>query len=253
MTATTKAPDGGLVRGGGLTRTGRVGSPASGRPFPLRWLALLLVPLLAGLGWWWFNPGTLEETQLVGARGPGCVRLVIAADVSGSMTALARPRDAAVEQLLGWAPDNLRPADELALLSFGATSAVDIAPTRVDATPVRSATAVSGDSTRLAPLVAAIGALPDTRCRTALLLVGDGQFADLPADEPTATAQLAGAGVDTIDFLVPGRTAVPPQWESLYPSAPSRFFDGTDPDETALTFGRQLAHLTQQQLQRTTD
>lgn len=256
---TLPARGGALPRGGGMPRGGGIptitppGPVAPGRRPRLWWLALLLIPLLALLGWWWTNPGSLDETALVGARGPGCVRLVIAADVSGSMTKLAKPRDEAITKLLAWAPANLRPDDEIALVTFGTDSAIVIPPTRVDAPPVRTDIAVPAGSTNLAPLVNAIDSLPPTRCRTALLLIGDGQFGDLPGDEATATAQLAGARVDTLDFLVPGRTDIPKQWKTIYPSAPPQFFDGNNPDETALTFGRRLAHLTGQQLTRTTN
>lgn len=246
---------------GGFTPTGGFApTPWSSPPLtaPKRrrrapwWLALLaLVPLLAGLAVWWSNPGSLHETQLVGVREPGCVRLVIASDVSGSMDALTQPRDAAVDQLLAWAPQNLRADDELALISFSSSAAIEIPPTPIGQPVTRGAPTVSG-GTSLAPLLETIAGLPATRCRTALLLLGDGEFSDLPADEALANRQLANARVDTFDFLVPGRIDVPPQWGSLYPSASPEFFDGTNPDQTALVFGRHLAALTNQQLQRTT-
>lgn len=255
MTKRNEAPAAGrgFVGGGGLipVSTDVPAGSVAGRVSKVAAMGLLPL-MLAGLGLWWITPGALAETELVGPRGPGCVRLVIAADVSGSMSALSAPRDEAVTQLLAWAPENLRPDDEVALVSFAATASVDIPPTRIDESAIRGGQPLNGGSTELAPLIAAVDGLAPTRCRTALLLMGDGQFSDLPGDEATATRQLADARVDTIDFLVPGRTEVPRHWEQLYPSAPPRVFDGTDPDETALTFGRRLAHLTQQTLQRTT-
>lgn len=215
-------------------------------------LALALLPLLAGLGWWWFHPASLAETQLVGAREPGCLRLVIASDVSGSMSSLTEPRDRAVDQLLAWAPQNLRTDDEVALVSFSDTASVEIPPTPVAQQIVRTGRAAPSGGTSLAPLLDTIRRLPGTRCRTSLLLLGDGQFGDTPTDEATASRQLADAGIDTFDFLVPGSTEIPANWQSIYPSAPPDFFDGTNPDRTALVFGNHLAELTGQALHRTT-
>lgn len=259
MTTTTRA----VSRTGGLTGTGGLTPLVWGTPAPSSrqrrphrrwpwWLPLVaLIPLLAGLGWWWSHPASLAETRLVGVREPGCVRLVIASDVSGSMAALTQPRDAAVSQLLAWAPNNLRGDDELALISFSDDAAVEIPPTPIERPISRAgAPAVSG-GTELAPLLGAVSALPPTRCRTALLMLGDGIFGDFPPDETTATGQLASAGVDTFDLLVPGNTEIPAGWDSVYPSAPPEFFNGTDPDQTAMVFGRRLADLTGQELQRT--
>lgn len=219
-----------------------------------RWLPLLaLIPLLAVPGWWWWHPSSLQETHLVGAREPGCVRLVIASDVSGSMAALTQPRDAAVSQLLAWAPQNLRADDELALIAFSDDAGVEIQPTPIARPITRKTVPAGAGGTSLAPLIRTIASLPATRCRTALLLLGDGESEDLPSDETSATRQLAQAGVDTFDFLVPGNTNIPTDWQSIYPAAPPEFFDGTDPDQTALVFGRRLADLTNQRLERTTN
>lgn len=254
----TTARQGGFGTLGDLTPAGLDAPAATGRRRPhwllwLLWLLpLVLLPLLAGLGWWWLHPSSLGETHLVGARDPGCLRLVIASDVSGSMASLTEPRDRAVDQLLAWAPQNLRADDELALISFSDQAAVEIPPTPVSDQPARTGPPAISGGTSLEPLLATIGGLPATRCSTSLLLLGDGQFSDTPTDETTATRQLAAAGIDTFDFLVPGPTQVPANWQSIYPAAPPTFFDGTDPDQTALVFGNHLADLTGQQLHRTT-
>lgn len=256
MTGKTRAPSRATLGTVGDLAPATLDTPTGAGRRPLRWprwLPLALLPLLLGLlGWWWFNPSSLAETQLMGARGPGCVQLVIASDVSGSMASLTEPRDRAIDQLLAWAPTNLRADDELALISFSSEASVEIAPTPVGQPITRTGPPAASGGTDLAPLLATISSLPDTRCRTSLLLLGDGQFGDLPADEATATRQLAQAGIDTFDFLVPGSTDIPSSWRSIYPSAPPVVFDGSNPDQTALVFGRHLADLTGQSLRRTT-
>lgn len=240
---------------GSLGRAGELQQLGAARPLGRhRWLALLALPLLAIplllLAWWWFSPGRLDETTLVGARGPSCLRVVLAADVSGSMAHLAGPRDRAVDELLSWAQFNLRADDELALISFAGDASLDIPPTRIGDKAARSGSTVGDGGTRLAPVLSAVESLVSSRCRTALLLMGDGQFEDLPSDERTGREQLAAAGVDTFLFLVPGATDTPAQWGEQYPYAPPVSFDGSNPDATAMAFGRQLAILTGQHLQR---
>ena len=221
------------------------------------WLGrLLLVPLLLALlgllpAWALLRPpAALAEAWLTGARGPGCLRLVIASDLSGSMTDLQEPRDRAVAQLLGWAPANLRANDEVAVVSFAGDTRTNLAPTPVDRLTDPVPDAPGANSTRLAPLLAAVQAFPDTRCRTALLILGDGVFEDLPGSEADATASLFAAGVDEIALLVPGQTEVSPTWRERYPAAPPRVFDGLNPDATGLAIAEQLARFTGQQLTR---
>lgn len=220
------------------------------------WLRrLLLVPLLLALlalpAWLLLRPpAALDEAWLAGARGPGCLRLVIASDLSGSMADLQEPRDRAVAQLLGWAPANLRANDELALVSFAGDARTNLAPTPVDRLTAPVPDAPGANSTRLTPLLGAVRAFPDTRCRTALLILGDGVFEDLPGSETDATASLFAAGVDEIALLVPGQTEVSPVWRERYPASPPRVFDGRDPDATGLAIAEQLARFTGQQLTR---
>lgn len=240
-----------LQAAGGLT-TVKWSEPHSSRgPRRWRWLLAPLVLLPIGLGAaWLLGPQKLEDTALTGARGPECVRLVIAADVSGSMANLAVPRDRAIEQLLAWVPANLRRDDEIAVINFAQTATVVIPPTPIGTTTSRAHAAVTADSTELTPLMTQLSSLEPTRCQTSLLMMGDGQFADLPPDETQGRAQLAAAGIDTMTLLVPGRTDTPQNWSQLYPYAPPTTFDGTNPDATALTIGRHVATLTTQDLSR---
>lgn len=221
----------------------------------VRRLAAIAGGLVLALGatagvWRVLTPLNLGEAALDGPRGPGCLRLVLVADVSGSMEALAAPRDAAVAQLLAWAPRNLRPDDELAMVTFASDAVVTIPPTRIDRPAVRSDARPVADSTSFDPVVARIAAFKQTRCQTGLVLLSDGQFGDLKTSEMAATRQLAAARVDSIAFLVPGRIEIPTNWSQIYPSAPPDFFDGANSDQTALAVARHIADFTHQSLRR---
>lgn len=220
-----------------------------------RW-ARWLIPLAALftsalLLWGWTHPSSLASARLEGTRGPGCLRLVIAADVSGSMSRIAAPRDAAVTQVLRWAPGNLRPDDEVVLLDFAGSAALRAGPTSIGDPVIPTSAQPDLSGTQFEPVLARVAGLPSGRCRTALLLLSDGQMSDLPVAEPDATSQLTAAGIHRIDLIVPGITDVNPGWSSLYPSAPPEVFDGADPDATAVTIARHIAGATGQNLRTT--
>lgn len=100
----------------------------------------------------------LADRPLVGSRGPSCLRLVIANDVSGSMSDFAGARDAALHQLVDWAPRNLRPDDELSIVDFAADAAVrlPVSPVRTIGPAAASPAVVhDGSETLLAPVLTA--------------------------------------------------------------------------------------------------
>lgn len=214
-----------------------------------RWLLPLAALLAAGaLLWGWTHPSSLASARLEGTRGPGCLRLVIAADESGSMSGIAASRDAAVAQVIAWAPGNLRPDDEIALIKFAGSAVLTAGPAPVVEPLSHRPEMPDGSGTQFQPVLAQVGALAAGRCRTALMLLSDGQMSDLPTTEPDATQQLTDVRVHAIDLLVPGITDVNPGWSSLYPSAPPEVFDGANPDATAVTIARHIADLTDQTL-----
>lgn len=212
-------------------------------------VALLLVPAVVLLGR--PQPATLASVHLVGPRGPACVRLVLANDVSGSMYAFAVPRDTALAQLQRWAPQNLRPDDQVGVLEFAGDAAWQIPPTPVGQPVGRSGPSARKDGTVLGPVLDLVHALPHDTCDTYLLLLSDGALSDLPGDEAAARAELVGHRVHAISLLVPGRRIdVPEAWSTVYPAAAPVRFDGNDADATGLAFAQVVADITGQSLKK---
>ncbi len=241
-----------------LSPPGRLDQDRRRRSVVLALAALLVVALLV-LGWSHARPHaprTLTDAALVGVRGPACLRLAVASDVSGSMSSYSQPREDAVAELLAWAPKNLRTDDEIGVLEFADTAAWLSKPAIVSSSSpgVRlepTAESALGGGTELAPVLAAVRSLPASQCRTALVLVSDGQFADLPGSASAALVDLQTAHVDDFALLVPSRhISVPREWSSLFPYSRPAHFDGSDSDATALVFGGTIAHLTGQRLER---
>lgn len=222
------------------------------RAIPLWWallplgLLLLALPLLALMR----PPSSLQNAVLAGARGPGCLRLVLASDHSGSMHELQGARDQAMGQLFNWAPGNLRPNDEIAVVTFADNAEVALPPTRVDHLVSLSAADPDPTGTLLDPVLGQVSGFSGTRCRTALVVMGDGLFFDLPGDEASGTSALFDAGVDEVALLVPGRTMQDRGWSRAFPSAPAKVFDGHSPDATGMVIAEQLAEWTGQELSR---
>ncbi|WP_280488840.1 hypothetical protein [Nocardia farcinica] len=244
-----------LTTPGTLLPTGSLRTAASESPrrWPWLMLAALIATVLAIPTWKAVSaPDSLEEVALVGDRGPGCIRLVVANDQSGSMTDFAVPREQALAQFLRWAPTNLRADDEIAVLAFTDHVKTVLEPISVTARPTVESLTIDGQDTLFAPVISAISQLPATACSTALVLLSDGVMSDLSGDAETARGQLRTAGVNEVFLLVPGESIdVAPGWTQTYPYAAPVRFNGTDPAETGLVFGQTLASMTGQNLEKT--
>lgn len=228
--------------------------PALGRPGRPVWMtataliAALLIPLIL-----WMTrsrtPHSLDDVQLVGARGPACVRLIIAADVSGSMQNYAAARTSALGEIRLWAKRNLRPDDEIGVLEFAGNAVWLNEPARVDGAPGAATGVLNPTGTAFPPILDLVGALPASRCDTSLTFLSDALMDGLPADPGSARLALRRPGVHDVSLLVPG-SGIPVNggWAHLYPEAPPVTFDGTNAGATGLAFGRVVAAITHQQL-----
>ena len=165
----------------------------------------------------------LDSYMLTGGRGPGTIRVIVAQDISGSMSQYAAARAAALSQLLDWAPDNLRPDDQIGVLDFAGSAAWVLRPT-----PMRDITDgdvrmishgdVDVSGTNLVPVLNRVAALPPTPAATSVWLLSDGEYGDyLGGVDPSGRA-LVAAGIAAMPLLVPDtRITIPQQWWDNHP------------------------------------
>lgn len=239
-------------------------APADGERFTLgslppwlRWIVpLVVILLLAGLAFANRPRRVLDDLVLAGTRGPVCEQVLLVVDESGSMRDIAGARDSALRVAVGWLHRNLRSDDQVGIVDF----ASDAEP-RLPVTFVRdlredgvgpSAPVRQSNTTSVRPALAAATRLSRTACDVDVLLLSDGQFADLPADEAAGRALLRGYGIHDLQLLVPGadRANPPPQWSAGFPDIVATRFDGGDPDATSISIADAVATFTGQSLAR---
>jgi hypothetical protein len=222
---------------------------------PGRWLvALAAVALLGAAALWWDGrrgADSIDGVFLTGPRQSYCLRMVVGNDVSGSMTDFAAARESALSDFLGWAPDNLRPNDEVGVIDFAGAASWTRVPTPIGSSAVRGPArdVYVGDQTLLMPVLDRVAELPSSPCHTVLVLFSDAQLSDLPPTEEEGRSVLQAAGLDGVVLLVPGDDIdVPDVWTTVFPAAEPQSFDGLDADETGLTVASVVAELTGQDL-----
>lgn len=198
----------------------------------------------------------LPELSMIGTRGPVCERVVLVVDQSGSMADIAGPRDAATGELLAWLPRNLRPDDELAIVDFASTARTRLPATRIaDLGPGQAPAPVTVGQTgytNLGPALSDVAALVPTSCDVDVLLLSDGQFADLPTSPGQGRALLLGAGVHDFHLLVPTENDQDPpaEWPLAFDGTIPAHFDGDDAEASALVVAEAVASCTGQTLAR---
>lgn len=215
---------------------------------------------IVGLGAWGrlrtaLHPPTLSSLTLRGARSAAAVRLVIANDVSGSMSEFAAAREAAIDALVAWAPANLRPTDEIGVIEFAEEARWTLRPATVHHLAlmgaVRESTGLAGGGTALLPVVDRVCNLGAHPGRLSVWLLSDGEYPDYPSSVEAGRRLLQDAGVDSLPLLIPSRAAhAPTEWRDTFPDEASLSFDGLDPEATALAFALALAGVTGQRLVR---
>jgi len=234
-------------------------------------LALLALPLLLLLllAYW---PHDKESTAgpasgvsgfiLDGPRGPNCLRLVLANDVSGSMSNYAAAREQSMTALLDWLPKNLKGDDEVAVIDFAQTAATKIPPTMastlVSGHTMAGAGVMDGDHTWFAPVLTQMDSWPKTNCDIALVLLSDAQFVLSAENDPPLSLPVDADGgrhlaqqhhIHDVRLLVPDPGIdVPPDWENAFPAAAPLRFHGLDSDETSRAVASTIAALTNQSL-----
>ena len=197
----------------------------------------------------------LADYSLRGARSAGPIRLVIARDVSASMSSMVVPREAALAELLAWVPDNLRANDEVGVLDFAVGAQWVLRPTMVHhlsaVAGALSASTLDGSGTEWRPVLDRVQALPTNRARTSLWLVSDGLYPDYPTSVDLGRRILQDAGVHSMPLLIPTSPGdVPQAWVDLFPKEPCLTFDGLDASATAMAFAHALVTVTGQRLVR---
>lgn len=236
----------------------RLRDPMSGDRRRTRSILLLLLMLLAALGGCHAlfggdkRPPSLPGYRAAGARDEvNCLRIVVADDVSGSMTDFAAARDTALGVLFTWLKRNLQADDQVAIIDFAAVANVQMPPTpvsRLGALPAVVGTR-DGTYTYFRPVLADIAGFPPTSCDTALLLVSDAQLIDLPATRADGVRLLRADRVDRIRLLVPGQgVTVGSTWAEGFPAAVPLVFNGLDQQATGLALGTTIVGLTGQKL-----
>lgn len=201
------------------------------------------------------GPAGLARYSLRGARPAGPIRLVIARDVSASMSPMEAPRETALTELLGWLPRNLRPNDEIGVLDFAVGAQWVMRPTVVQQLaafgPSLLASTLDGGGTEWRPVIDRVQGLPAHRTRTSLWLVSDGQYPDYPASTDIGRRMLQDAGIHSMPLLIPTDASdVPRAWADAFPDEPCLTFDGMNAHATAMAFAHALVTVTGQRLIR---
>ena len=232
-----------------------------------RRLALLLVPLLLLPLLLWARDDEqtgLDHWVLAGPRGPSCLRLTLANDVSGSMSEYAAAREGALATLLAWLPRNLRADDELAVVDFAQAAATVLEPTPASRLVGRApggAGASDGTYTWLAPVLNEMDGWDSSRCDVALVLLSDAQLVvsargaeaePLPFTPGQGRELMRRHDIHDVRLLVPDPSIKVPQiWTEGFPEAQPHRFHGLDRDETAKAVAGAIADLTGQKLEKT--
>lgn len=222
------------------------------------WLVPLLVAVLAlaaVLGTWGrpgpAAPGQLGQAELAGGRqlaGRACI--VLASDVSSSMSKHADERRAALRDLTRFSRRVLRPDDVVLVVTYDAAMAVALPPTAVQDLPDGDVPEpVPGvDGTALVPVLEGVSSLLQSSgcAATGLASVTDGEFQD---DAAALDRALRTAALQRVHLLVPGGSGRPgPTGDARLAEIDVEHFRPGNAAELGLDYGRLVAGLTGQEL-----
>lgn len=243
-------------KAGRLGRSGSLRDPSSGRT--ARWiagaallgLAVVSIPIVQANQDRTRAADDLTRQALVGPRPLTCERIVVLPDVSGSMTGYAKVREDALATLAAWAPSNLRKDDQLAVVRWADTAAVDAPPTDVSGITSETFTPGTVDVGRgndIVPSVEDVADMPDTSCHTSLIYISDGEVTT-PADRVRLDAAVRAGAIDAVSLVLPTSGTAPSYWLELFPYSMTFQADPNDAQQTARALGQAIASATGQQL-----
>lgn len=247
--------------------SGRVGPPGRDLPpgaTPRRraWLwaagvcALLVVALAAGLLVRQLAapppaPTALGTAHLTGPRTPEPVAIIIVLDNSGSFARYTHVRDQVLDSISGWAPDNLRGDDQLAVISFASDAAVQLPATQVadlasGAARLTAVTPTGGGTNILPALDLARGQRYTPGAKTSLVVVTDSVITDL--DARRVAAALTGLDVSSMSVITPRGVTLTRDWRAAFAGAHQFTADPASEHEVSVALGEAFAVATGQRL-----
>lgn len=191
----------------------------------------------------------LADYRLDGARSPGCIRLVLLRDQSGSMVEHASAREEATEQLLSWVaqPEVLRLDDEVAVVDWAGSASIALPATRVGELSGDVPGTMSGLSsgTDVNAAIEAAAGMASTACRTALVFLTDG--ASEPVHDPAAQT-MTDIGVTSVATIVPSGVGLSDAWSRDFPYGLVRTVEAGAADSNARAIAEALGAATGQRL-----
>lgn len=217
-----------------------------------RWIAIIIVMVLATILWWLARdrqPEALSEAHLTGYRSPAAVSVVVLLDESGSFANYDHVRHQVLDQLVEWAPDNLLPHDLITVVSFAGSADIKLATTSVaefgSAPPTYRSTS-TGNGTEIQPALRLLTERAEvTSAPISLVAVTDTEISDA---DPHHIAQLVtDLGATTMSVITP--TQVTDSWRDAFPWQIEIVADARSAKQTALAVGEAFAHATGQQLE----
>ncbi|MDR2895767.1 MAG: VWA domain-containing protein [Propionibacteriaceae bacterium] len=194
----------------------------------------------------------LSQTSLIGPRPPIPRNFVLLRDDSGSFVDYEAIRDDSIQQVLTWAPGNLRDDDTITVISFAGESLVTLPPTTVadlidsKTEPIREV--ATGDDTQIIPaLQATRDVLKEHPHPTSIIIITDTLIHDVTSGQ--VDDLLGELSVMSLSVILPTGMSVDPTWSTQFDWAADFHAEPGDSASTALAVGEALAHATGQALQ----
>ncbi len=218
------------------------------------WPLLLLLALLAGLLAWRLadrGPATLAETRLAGPRGPAPISAVVLLDESGSFREYAALRETLLRQLASWAPDNLRPDDQVTVISFAGDAVTKLEPVTVENLaehgPHYRSVTVDASSTRILPALEEAVRVAPRGVTTTVIALTDTIVTDA---EPQSVAELMRSlQGETLTVVLPDQAGVTDPWQDAFGWGQVVRADPGSVDETGVALATALAFATRQHIE----